>query len=42
MNESNSVESYSIEIIAKTHLSGQTKFRLNDINKIKEYFNSEI
>ena len=26
----------------KLHLSDQTKFRLNEINKIKDYFNSEI
>ena len=33
MNELNSTE---------TPLSDQTKFRLNGINKIKDYFNSEI
>ena len=33
MNESNSVE---------ISLNDQTKFRLNEINKIKDYFNSEI
>ena len=33
MNESNSVE---------ISLNDQTKFRLNEINKIKYYFNSEI
>ena len=33
MNEINS---------AKTSLNDQTKFRLNEINKIKNYFNSEI
>ena len=27
---------------AKIPLSDQTKFRLNEINKIKDYFNSEI
>ena len=44
MNECN-----SIETLAKAHsnlnavpLSDQTKFRLNEMNKIKEYFNSEI
>ena len=44
MNECN-----SIETLAKTHsnlnavpLSDQTKFRLNEMNKIKDYFNSEI
>ena len=25
-----------------SNLSDQTKFRLNEINKIKDYFNSEI
>ena len=34
MNESNSIETQN--------LSDQTKFRLNEINKIKDYFNSEI
>ena len=33
MNDSNSV---------KISLNDQTKFRLNEINKIKHYFNSEI
>ena len=33
--------SNSIEILTNT-LSDQTKFRLADINKIKDYFNSEI
>ena len=33
MNETNSAE---------IPLSDQTKFRLNEINKIKDYFNSEI
>ena len=36
----------SIETLTNTHsnlnLSDQTKFRLNEINKIKYYFNSEI
>ena len=38
MNECNSIE------VANTcsNLSDQTKFRLNEINKIKDYFNSEI
>ena len=38
MNESNSIEA------VKPYLSpsDQTKFRLNGINKIKDYFNSEI
>ena len=25
-----------------SNLSGQTKFRLNEINKVKDYFNAEI
>ena len=33
MNESN-----SIETIDKTNLTNQTKFRLNEINKIEKYF----
>ena len=28
--------------LAKIPLNGQTKFRLNEINKVKDYFNSEI
>ena len=38
MNELNSIE------VTNTYsdLSDQTKFRLNEINKIKDYFNSEI
>ena len=36
MNESNSMELHSIETLANTHLSDQTKFILNEINKIKE------
>ena len=28
--------------IDKTNLTDQTKFRLNEISKIKNYFNSEI
>ena len=28
--------------IINSNLSNQTKFRLNEINKIKDYFNSEI
>ena len=28
--------------IDKTNLSDQTKFRLNEISKIENYFNSEI
>ena len=32
----------AVETLVYTHLSDQTKFRLNGINKIKHYFNSEI
>ena len=40
MNESNSIETHSnLNLIP---LCGQTKFWLNEINKIKDYFNSEI
>ena len=42
-------ECNSIETLANAHsnlnaipLSDQTKFRLNEINKIKDHFNSEI
>ena len=37
MNESN-----SIEIIGKTNLTEQTKFRLDEISKIENYFHEEI
>ena len=37
MNESN-----SIEAIDKTNLTNQTKFRLEEISKIKNYFIKEI
>ena len=37
MNESN-----SIETIDKTNLTKQTKFRLNEINKIEKYFIEDI
>ena len=40
MNELNSIESLSN--LNAISLSDQTKFRLNEINKIKAYFNSEI
>ena len=40
MNESNSIETHSN--LNAVPLSDQTKFRLNEINKIKDYFNSEI
>ena len=37
------IEYNSIEVInTYSNLSDQTKFRLNEINKIKDYFNSEI
>ena len=40
MNKLNSVETQSnLDAIP---LSNQTKFRLNEINKIKDYFNFEI
>ena len=41
MNESNSVDLHSIETIANT-LSDQKKFRLAEINEVKDYFSSEI
>ena len=40
MNELNSIETHSS--LNAIPLSDQTKFRLNEINKIKDYFNSEI
>ena len=40
MNELKSVKIYSD--LNTLQLSDQTKFRLNEINKIKEYFESEI
>ena len=40
MNEPNSIETQSN--LDALLLSDQTKFRLNEINKIKDYFNSEI
>ena len=39
MNELNSIETHSN--LNAISLSDQTKFRLNEINKIKDYFNSE-
>ena len=40
MNELTSIETQSnLDAIP---LSDQTKFRLNEINQIKDYFNSEI
>ena len=40
MNESNSIE--TLINTPNLNLSDQTKFRLNEINKTKEYFNSKI
>ena len=40
MNEFNSIETHSN--LNAISLSDQAKFRLNEINKIKDYFNSEI
>ena len=41
MNKSNSIECNSIEAIDKTDLSEQTKFRLDEISKIENYFIKE-
>ena len=38
MNEFNSIETLN----KYSNLSDQTKFRLNEINKTKDYFNSKI
>ena len=38
MNECNFIETTNTH----SNLSSQTKFRLNEINEIKDYFNSEI
>ena len=38
MRECNSIETTNIY----SNLSDQTKFRLNEINNIKDYFDSEI
>ena len=41
--ECNSIKCNSIEVTnTYSNLSNQTKFRLNEINKIRDYFNSEI
>ena len=40
LNELNSIETHSN--LNAVPLNDQTKFRLNEINKIKDYFNSEI
>ena len=42
MNKSNSLECNSIEAIDKTGLSEQTKFWLDEISKIENYFIEEI
>ena len=42
MNKSNSTECNSIEAIDRTDWSEQTKFRLDEISKIKNYFIKEI
>ena len=42
MNKSNSIECNSIEAIDKTDLSERTKFRLDEISKIENYFIKEI
>ena len=40
MNELNSIETHSN--LNAVPLKDQTKFRLNELNKIKDYFNTEI
>ena len=42
MNKCNSIKSNSIGAIDKTNLSEQTKFRLDEISKIENYFIEEI
>ena len=42
MNKSNSIECNSIEAIDKTNLTKQTKFILDEISKIENYFMEEI
>ena len=42
MNECNSIKNNSLETIDKTDLSEQTKFRLDEISKIENYFIEEI
>ena len=43
MNECNPIEYNSIEVTnTYSNLNYQKKFRLNEINSIKEYFNSKI
>ena len=42
LNKYNSIECNSVEINNRTNLTNQTKFRLNEISKIENYFNQEI
>ena len=42
MNKCNFIENNSLETIDKTNLSEQTKFRLDEISKIENYFIKEI
>ena len=42
MNECNFIEDNSLETIDKTNLSEQTKFQLDEISKIENYFIEEI
>ena len=42
MNECNSIKNNSIRAIGKTDLFEQTKFRLDEISKIENYFIEEI
>ena len=39
MNESDSIKAQNLNAVP---MNDQTKFRLNEINKMKDYFNSEI
>ena len=39
MNKSDSIEAQNLKSIP---MNNQAKFRLNEINKIKDYFNSKI
>ena len=36
------IECNSVKTIGRTNLTNQTKFRLNEISKIKKYFNKEV
>ena len=42
MNECNSIKNNSLKTIDETNLSEQTKFRLDEISKIENYFTKEI